>query len=107
MHSIISGVGGDAMHAMIYDWRSLSREAREPIEQLSKAYEQLWHEAIDLAVASGLLQGDAAIIRKHLLGGMNATVRWYRPDGRLSAEAFIDQMLQAALPAMGSRHQKR
>ncbi|MBF6617316.1 TetR/AcrR family transcriptional regulator [Pollutimonas thiosulfatoxidans] len=107
MHSIISGVGGDAMHAMIYDWRSLSREAREPIEQLSKAYEQLWHEAIDLAVASGLLQGDAAIIRKHLLGGMNATVRWYRPDGRLGAEAFIDQMLQAALPAMGSWHQKR
>lgn len=98
MHSIISGVGGDAMHAMIYEWRSLSPEAREPIRTLSEAYEQLWHQVIDDAVAHGLARGDPVILRKYLLAGLNSTVRWYRPDGRLAPEAFIQQLRQAALP---------
>lgn len=104
MHSIISGVGGDAMHAMIYEWRSLSPEAREPIRALSEAYEQLWHQVIDEAVAHGLARGDPIILRKYLLAGINSTVRWYRPDGRLSPEAFIQQLLQAALPDLQPHH---
>jgi len=100
MASLISGVGGDAMHAMIYEWRSLSPAAQARIEVLSDAYEQLWHTAIDDAVACGLVQGDAAIIRKQVLGGMNFTVRWWRPDGRLPADALIEAMLQAALPGL-------
>ncbi|HUH59015.1 MAG TPA: TetR/AcrR family transcriptional regulator [Candidimonas sp.] len=98
MASLIRGVGGDAMHAMIYEWRSLSPAARQPIQALSDAYEQLWHKAIDEAVASGLIVGEAAIIRKHVLGGMNFSVRWYRPDGRLSPDELIEHMLRAALP---------
>lgn len=100
MASLIRGRGGDAMHAMIYEWRSLSAPAREQIKQLSDAYEQLWHQAIDDAAACGLVQGDAAVIRKHVLGGMNFTVRWYREGGRLDAEALIEQMLHAALPGV-------
>ena len=100
MASLISGVGGDAMHAMIYEWRSLSPQARAQVQELSTAYEQLWHRAINDAVTSGLVQGDAAIIRKHVLGGMNFTVRWYRPGGRLSADEVIEQMLRAALPGL-------
>lgn len=105
MDSLINGVGGDAMHAMIYEWRSLTPQAREQIQQLSTDYEQLWDRAINEAVAQGLLQGDPAIIRKHVLGGMNFTVRWYRPDGRLSAEQVTEQMLRAALPGL-ARHLK-
>ena len=105
MNSIISGVGGDAMHAMIYEWRSLSPPARMQIQKLSSAYEQLWHTAIGDAVASGLLHGDAFIIRKHVLGGMNSIVRWYRPDGRLSADELVEQLMLAAFPCM-ARHNK-
>ncbi|MFW7342783.1 TetR/AcrR family transcriptional regulator [Pollutimonas sp. H1-120] len=100
MASLISGVGGDAMHAMIYEWRSLSPQARVPVQQLSDAYEQLWHRAIDDAAASGLVHGDAAVIRKHVLGGMNFTVSWYKADGRLNADELIEQMLRAALPGL-------
>jgi AcrR family transcriptional regulator len=105
MNSIISGVGGDAMHAMIYEWRSLSPPARMQIQKLSSAYEQLWHTAIGDAVASGLLHGDAFIIRKHVLGGMNSIVRWYRPDARLSADELVEQLMLAAFPCM-ARHNK-
>ncbi|WP_041682588.1 TetR/AcrR family transcriptional regulator [Pusillimonas sp. T7-7] len=103
MASLINGVGGDAMHAMIYEWRSLSPEARAQIQELSTAYEQLWHRAINEAAAVGLVQGDPAIIRKQVLGGMNFTVRWYRPDGRMSADEVTEQMLRAALPGL-ARH---
>src|SRR5690606_5677138 len=69
MASLVSGVGGDAMHAMIYEWRSLSPAASESIRFLSDQYEALWHQAIDDAAAGGLVKGDPAIIRKHVLGG--------------------------------------
>lgn len=100
MDSLISGVGGDAMHAMIYEWRSLSPTARVKIQQLSSAYEQLWHAAVSDALASGLLHGDAFIIRKQVLGGMNSIVRWYRPDGRLSADDLVEQLMLAAFPCL-------
>jgi len=102
MASLINGVGGDAMHAMIYEWRSLSPDARDEIRQLTCQYEDLWHQAIDEAVACGLLQGDEAILRKQVLGGMNCSVAWYRPDGRLDADALINAMLHAALPGLMS-----
>lgn len=100
MASLIEGVGGDAMHAMVYEWRSLSPPGRARVRRLSAAYERLWHTAIDDAVAAGVLQGDPAIVRKHVLGGMNFTVRWWRPDGRLAPAELIEAMLEAALPAL-------
>lgn len=97
------GVGGDAMHAMIYEWRSLSMESKIVVGKVSDDYEQLWQIAIGDAVACGLLKGDAIIIRKQVLGGLNVTVRWYKPDGRLTADRIIDEMLYAALPSIASR----
>lgn len=100
MASLIRGVGGDAMHAMIYEWRSLSPASKVVVGKVSDDYEQLWHIAIGDAVACGLLKGDAAIIRKQVLGGLNGTVRWYKPDGRLNPDRVIDEMLYAALPSI-------
>ena len=52
------------------------------------------------AVQAGLLRGDARVIKRCVLGAMNLTVQWYKPGGRLAPAAFIDAMLQAALPAL-------
>jgi len=103
MASLVNGTGGAAMHAMIYEWRSLSPEALATVRKLGDDYETLWHQAIDDAVACGLIEGDPTIIRNYVLGGMNFTVRWYREGGRYDATALADQMLQAALPAV-ARH---
>lgn len=100
MNSLIHGVGGNAMHAIIFDWRSLSAPARLHARQLADTYEALWHRAIAEAVAAGLLRGDAVVLRKFVLGGMNHMVRWYKLDGRMASEAFIDAMLQAAFPQL-------
>ncbi len=106
MNSLIYGLGGNAMHAIIFDWRSLSPEARLHARQLADTYERLWHRAISDAVSAGMLDGDAVVMRKFVLGGMNHMVRWYKPDGRIGSEAFIEAMLQAAFPQLTSRMQE-
>lgn len=100
MNSLIHGVGGNAMHAIIFDWRSLSDEGKRRIRELGDAYEAIWHRAISAAVDAGLIMGDPVLIRKYVLGGMNHMVRWYKPSGRVKSDAFIDEMLKVAFPEL-------
>jgi len=106
MNSLIFGVGGNAMHAIIFDWRSLSSDARSHARLLADTYEALWHRAISEVVHAGLMDGDPVVLRKFVLGGMNHMVRWYKPDGRIPAEEFIEAMLQAAFPLLVKRMQE-
>src|SRR3546814_19804819 len=43
MASLINGVGGDALTAIIYEWCGLSPEAGLPIQALSQALEQFFN----------------------------------------------------------------
>lgn len=80
----------------LYEWRRLEGPAREHLVQLRDDYEDLWRDAIASAVAAGLLKGDAALLRQFMLGALNWTVRWYRPEGERSpdelAEALVDSL---------------
>lgn len=80
----------------LYEWRRLEGAAREHLVQLRDDYEDLWRDAIASAVAAGLLKGDAALLRQFMLGALNWTVRWYRPEGERSpdelAEALVDSL---------------
>ena len=100
MWSMLKGAGGDAMNALVYEWRSLSPPSRDAVKSLSDRYEQMWQDVVAGAVDAGLLQGDARIIKRCVLGAMNLTVQWYKPGGRLQPAEFIDAMLQASLPAL-------
>src|SRR5690606_38988505 len=100
MTSLIFGPGGNAMHAIIFEWRSLSPDGKARVRELGDAYEALWHRAIDDAVAAQLIEGDPVLLRKFVLGGMNHMVRWYKPSGRVPPDAFIEGMLQAAFPGL-------
>lgn len=100
MWSMLHGAGGDAMNALVYEWRSLSAPSQAAVKVLSDRYESMWQEVVAGAVETGLLQGDARVIKRCVLGAMNLTVQWYKPEGRLAPAEFIDAMLQASLPAL-------
>lgn len=100
MWSMLHGAGGDAMNALVYEWRSLSAPSQASVKVLSDRYEAMWQSVVAGAVQAGLLRGDARVIKRCVLGAMNLTVQWYKPGGRLAPAAFIDAMLQAALPAL-------
>lgn len=88
------------MNALVYEWRSLSPAARGGVKALSDRYEDMWQDAVDDALRAGLVDGDARVIKRYLLGGLNLTVQWYRPQGRLAPGDFIEAMLRAALPGL-------
>lgn len=100
MWSMLHGAGGDAMNALVYEWRSLSAPSQAVVKSLSGRYEEMWQDAVAAAVDAGLLAGDARVIKRCVLGAMNLTVQWYKPGGRLPPAEFIDAMLQASLPAL-------
>lgn len=100
MWSMLHGAGGDAMNALVYEWRSLSAPSQASVKVLSDRYEAMWQSVVAGAVQAGLLRGDARVIKRCVLGAMNLTVQWYKPGGRLAPAAFIDAMLLAALPAL-------
>ena len=97
---MLHGAGGDAMNALVYEWRSLSAPSQARVKVLSDRYEAMWQDAVAAAVEAGVLSGDARVIKRCVLGAMNLTVQWYKPDGRLRPAAFIDEMLRASLPAL-------
>ena len=100
MWSMLHGAGGDAMNALVYEWRSLSAPSQAAVKVPSDRYEAMWQSVVAGAVQAGLLRGDARVIKRCILGAMNLTVQWYKPGGRLAPAAFIDAMLQASLPAL-------
>ncbi|AOB27306.1 TetR/AcrR family transcriptional regulator [Bordetella bronchiseptica] len=100
MWSMLKGAGGDAMNALVYEWRSLSPAARGGVKALSDRYEDMWQDAVDDALRAGLVDGDARVVKRYLLGGLNLTVQWYKPQGRLAPGDFIEAMLRAALPGL-------
>lgn len=100
MWSMLQGAGGDAMNALVYEWRSLSAGSQAMVKALSDRYEAMWQLAVSDAVSAGLIKGDARVIKRCVLGAMNLTVQWYKPGGRLAPAEFIDAMLLASLPAL-------
>lgn len=100
MWSMLHGAGGDAMNALVYEWRSLSTPSQAAVKVLSDRYEAMWQSVVSGAVDARLIQGDARVIKRCVLGAMNLTVQWYKPGGRLAPAEFIDAMLQASLPAL-------
>ncbi len=63
-------------------WKAV-RDSRKAFERL---VERLLGEAID----DGDAAGDRRILLSALLGMVNHTAQWYRPDGRLDVEALAD-----------------
>lgn len=65
----------------LYEWRSLDAKARDHLSHLRDAYEELWEQVIDEALAAGLIEGDRFLVSRFVMGALNWTVRWYDPEG--------------------------
>lgn len=88
----------DAMTVLLYEWRSLSPEAQQRILALRDAYEDLWTESLNEAAQQGLVDPDVALVRQTLLGALNWSAQWYRPEGRLGIHALAKRMFAMLFP---------
>jgi AcrR family transcriptional regulator len=66
---------------------SLKINARQPLQQVRDAYEQLWDGVLQDGVNAGLFgMEDRDVTRMAILTMCSTVVAWFRPDGRLSVE---------------------
>ncbi|MFA7280348.1 MAG: hypothetical protein WC100_09635, partial [Sterolibacterium sp.] len=82
--------GGDFAPVLLHEWRSLSPESRAEIVASKDRYEKIWQKTLTDLKRAGLIADDSSLARLLIIGSINWTAQWYRPDGKLS----IDKLAQ-------------
>jgi TetR/AcrR family transcriptional regulator, cholesterol catabolism regulator len=77
---------------LLLEHRSLDPEYHDRHIPRRDRFERLWRDLIQEGVANGFFQAvDPSMTARALLGVMNWTITWYRPDGKLSIQQISDQ----------------
>lgn len=90
VHCLLDELEGATAHLEV---EALPEPLRRPMIEKRDAYEH----AIRALVAQGVERGefapcDAALVTRAMLGAVNWTARWYRPDGTQSADEIADSL---------------
>jgi AcrR family transcriptional regulator len=93
-------LGGAAAHLEI---DALSPALRAKIVKKRDRYERAVRRIIESGMRDGnFVQGDPALVTRAILGALNWTVRWYRPDGKLTpaavSGAYCEYLVRGLLP---------
>jgi AcrR family transcriptional regulator len=82
----------DLASVLLLEHRSLEPELRARHVPRRDRFETLWRDLIGRGVAEGHFTcDDINMTVKALLGILNWTITWYRPDGQYSPEQIADQ----------------
>jgi AcrR family transcriptional regulator len=83
---------GDLVSVMLLEHRSLDQEYRSRHIPNRDRFENMWRDLIQEGVTSGVFQCEnIPLTVRALMGVVNWTITWYRPDGELSIEAVADE----------------
>ena len=83
----------------LFEWRRLDDSAKAHLSHLRDAYEALWVQVIEEALAAGLIHGDRFLISRFVLGALNWTVRWYDPTGPRTPDELAEELIAMIMPA--------
>jgi len=91
LHVLLEEV--DDFSTIFFDeWKSLSAKGKAEIRVLRDRYETIWQEVLARLAQTDDRQVNPKIFRLFLLGGLNATVYWYRHDGGLSVPEIASEI---------------
>jgi AcrR family transcriptional regulator len=81
----------DLSAVLLFEHRSLERKQHARHVPNRDKFEALWRGVVEEGVAARLFQcEDPALTTRAILGVMNWTLTWYRPDGSLAVEEIAD-----------------
>lgn len=93
--------GSEFITVMLFDWRSLPAEHRLQLVELKQRYDAIWQRTLDDLHAMRRLDIEPKLARLLILGAINFTATWYRPDARgdgaLDLERMADETVRFVL----------
>jgi len=84
--------GRDFAATLLHESRHLNPDVLAELVALKDRYEALWQQALKDLRRAGLIADDSHVIRLFLLGALNWTVQWYRPDGPESIDRIARRL---------------
>lgn len=97
LKQLLGAAGRDFAATLLHESRHLDREALAEVVTLKDRYEAMWRKALKDLKHAGLIADDSRVARLFLLGALNWTVQWYRPDGSASIEQIARQFAALVL----------
>jgi AcrR family transcriptional regulator len=89
---------------LLLEYRSLNPEYHDRHIPRRDRFERLWRDLIQEGVDTGVFHSvDPAMTARALLGVMNWTITWYRPDGRYSSGQISDNFAALFLDGLRRR----
>ena len=88
---LLGSAGRDFAATLLHESRHLDREAQAEVVALKDGYEAMWQQALNDLKQAGLIADDSPVARLFLMGALNWTVQWYRPDGSRSVAQIARQ----------------
>jgi AcrR family transcriptional regulator len=100
IHCMLDELDGAAAHVEV---DALPPELREKIVAKRDRYERALRKLVREGMNDGSFRkGDVNLLTRAILGALNWTARWYRPEGPLSsskvASAYADYLVRGLLP---------
>jgi AcrR family transcriptional regulator len=81
----------DLSSVLLFEHRSLDRKSHARHVPNRDRFESLWHDVFNEGVNSNLFAcQDSGLALRGLMGTLNWTLTWYRPEGNLSIEKIGD-----------------
>jgi len=95
---------GDLVSVMLMEHRSLDPEYRSRHIPHRDRFENMWRDLIQQGVESGFFAcNDVSLTVRGLMGVMNWTITWYRPDGPLSIDEISDSFANMFMNGLRSQ----
>ncbi|MDP2825529.1 MAG: TetR/AcrR family transcriptional regulator [Sulfuritalea sp.] len=92
--------GRDFAATLLHESRHLDPGELAEVVALKDRYEAMWQKVLKDLKQAGLIADDSRVARLFLLGALNWTVQWYRPNGSKSiaqiARQFADLLIGKA-----------
>ena len=92
---------GDLVSVLLLEHRSLEPEFHARHIPNRDRFEKRWRELVQQGLDAGIFQCvDIPLTVRGLLGVMNWTITWYRPDGTLSVDEIADYFAEIFLRSL-------
>jgi AcrR family transcriptional regulator len=103
-YGILHEPGSEFIAVMLYDWRSLPPAQQRELVALKDRYDAVWQRTLEQLQLEGRLGVDPKLARLLLLGAINYSATWFRPDAAdgTDLDALADATVRLVLGDDGS-----